>query len=199
MVLSDNWFTALSENEDGTYTFISGRTNIDEFVNSHKLRERLEIIWNYKADDKGLTADDAEAQLMEEVGDKLRAAMEKDKLAIVTGVYTGQGKRETNFICRNIEAFGNRLNETLAMEKETVERQRDELEAERDRFIEAQIAQGEKDSETGADALDGNEQVFKQESQFMSVAGVPHGESLQLRPVGRGHRRRDVPLARATI
>lgn len=114
MQLTDNWFTALSENEDGTYTFISGRTNIDEFVKSRKLRERLEIIWNYKADDKGLPADDAEAQLMEEVGDKLRAAMEKDKLAIVTGIYTGQGKRETNFICRNIEAFGQRLNDTLS-------------------------------------------------------------------------------------
>ncbi len=114
MVLTDNWFTALSENEDGTYTFISGRTNIDEFVKSRKLRERLEIVWSYKADDKGLPADDAEAQLMEEVGDKLRAAMEKDKLAIVTGIYTGQGKRETNFICRNIAAFGERLNQTLA-------------------------------------------------------------------------------------
>lgn len=114
MVLTDNWFTALSENEDGTYTFISGRTNIDEFVKSRKLRERLEIVWSYKADDKGLPVDDAEAQLMEEVGDKLRAAMEKDKLAIVTGIYTGQGKRETNFICRNIAAFGERLNQTLA-------------------------------------------------------------------------------------
>lgn len=114
MVLTDNWFTALSENEDGTITFISGRTNIDEFVKSRKLRERLEIVWNYKADEKGLPADDAEAQLMEEVGDKLRAAMEKDKLAIVTGVYTGQGKRETNFICRNIAAFGERLNQTLS-------------------------------------------------------------------------------------
>ena len=113
MVLTDDWFTALSENEDGTYTFISGRSNIEEFVKSRKLRERLEIIWTYKADEKGLPADDAEAQLMEEVGDKLRAAMEKDKLAIVTGIYTGQGKRETNFICRNIAAFGERLNQTL--------------------------------------------------------------------------------------
>lgn len=114
MVLTDNWFTALSENEDGTYTFISGRTNIEEFVKSRKLRERLEIVWTYKADEKGLPADDAEAQMMEEVGDKLRAAMEKDKLAIVTGIYTGQGKRETNFICRNIAAFGERLNQTLS-------------------------------------------------------------------------------------
>jgi len=114
MQLTDNWFTALSENEDGTFTFISGRTNIDEFVNSRKLRERLEIIWNYTPDERGLPANDQEAQLMEEVGDKLRAAMEKDKLAIVTGIYTGQGKRETNFICRNIAAFGERLNNTLA-------------------------------------------------------------------------------------
>jgi len=114
MQLTDNWFTALSENEDGTYTFISGRTGIEEFVKSRKLRERLEIIWNYTPDAKGLPANDEEAQLMEEVGDKLRAAMEKDKLAIVTGIYTGQGKRETNFICRNIEAFGQRLNDTLA-------------------------------------------------------------------------------------
>lgn len=114
MILTDNWFTALSENEDGTYTFISGRSNIEAFVKSGKLKERLEIVWTYKADAKGLPADDAEAQLMEEVGDKLRAVMEKDKLAIVTGIYTGQGKRETNFICRNINAFGERLNETLS-------------------------------------------------------------------------------------
>jgi len=114
MILTDNWFTALSENEDGTYTFISGRTNIESFVKSGKLKERLEVVWTYKADVKGLPADDAEAQLMEEVGDKLRAAMEKDKLAIVTGIYTGQGKREINFICRNINAFGERLNDTLS-------------------------------------------------------------------------------------
>ena len=114
MILTDNWFTALSENEDGTYTFISGRTNIEAFVQSGKMKERLEIVWSYKPDEKGLPADDQEAQMMEEVGDKLREAMEKDKLAIVTGIYTGQGKREINFICRNINAFGERLNATLA-------------------------------------------------------------------------------------
>lgn len=114
MVLTDNWFTALSENEDGTYTFISGRTGIEEFIKSRKLRERLEVVWTYNADGKGLPADDKEAQLMEEVGDLLRKVMEKDKLAIVTGIYTGQGKREINFICRSIGAFGDRLNDALS-------------------------------------------------------------------------------------
>ena len=52
---------------------------------------------------------------MEEVVDKLREVMEKDKLAIMTGVYTGQGQREINFICRNVAAFGERLNNTLSV------------------------------------------------------------------------------------
>lgn len=113
MVLTDNWFTALSENEDGSYTFISGRSGIDAFIASGKLKERLEVTWEYKPDDKGLPADDHEAELMEEVEEKLRHAMEKDKLAILTGIYTGQGSRQWVYICRNTKAFGERLNDTL--------------------------------------------------------------------------------------
>ena len=41
-------------------------------------------------------------------------AMEKDKLAILTGIYTGDSERNMIFYTRNITAFGNRLNEALA-------------------------------------------------------------------------------------
>lgn len=114
MVLTDNWFTALSDNEDGTFTFISGRTGIEAFVDSHKFPQRIEVTWTYSADEKGLPVNDQEAEQMEEVGDLLRQKMEKDKLAILTGVYTGQGQRIHVFIARNVEAFGRRLNEALA-------------------------------------------------------------------------------------
>lgn len=114
MQLSDKWFTALSENEDGSYTFISGRSDIDEFVKSGKMKERLEVTWTYVADEKGLPADDHEAEVMEAVENRLRNAMEKDKLAILTGIYTGQGKRDWIFIARNTAAFGERLNDALA-------------------------------------------------------------------------------------
>jgi hypothetical protein len=113
MVLTDKWFTALSENEDGTYTFISGRSDIEEFIASGKMKERIEVTWTYTADNKGLPADDAEAELMEAVEERLRLAMEKDKLAILTGIYTGSGKRQWIYIARNTAAFGTRLNETL--------------------------------------------------------------------------------------
>lgn len=114
MQLTDKWFTALSDNEDGTYTFISGRSDIDEFIKSGKLKERVEVTWQYEKDEKGLPAIDKEAQIMEAVEERLRTALEKDKLAILTGIYTGQGKREWVFITRNTAAFGQRLNEALA-------------------------------------------------------------------------------------
>jgi hypothetical protein len=115
MVLTDKWFTALAENEDGSYTFISGRSDIDDFIASGKMKERLEVTWTYAPDSKGLPADDNEAELMEEVEEKLRHAMEKDKLAILTGIYTGQGKRQWIYIARNTPAFGERLNATLSV------------------------------------------------------------------------------------
>ena len=113
MQLTDKWFTALSDNEDGTVTFISGRSDIDAFIESGKLKERVEVTWHYAADDKGLPADDKEAQVMEAVEERLRTALEKDRLAILTGIYTGQGKRDWIFITRQTQAFGERLNEAL--------------------------------------------------------------------------------------
>ena len=113
MQLSDNWFTALAENEDTTYTFISGRAGIEDFIRSGKFKERIEITWKYSADSKGLPADDKEAELMEEVEERLRLAMEKNKLAILTGIYTGQGQRQWVYIARNTGAFGELLNQTL--------------------------------------------------------------------------------------
>lgn len=83
MVLTDNWFTALSENEDGSITFISGRSGIDEFIKSGKMKQRVEVTWKYEADAKGMPANDKEAQIMEAVEERLRKAMEKDKLAIL--------------------------------------------------------------------------------------------------------------------
>ena len=40
-------------------------------------------------------------------------AMEKDKLAILTGVYTGGGEKTWIFYTRTVRVFGERLNEAL--------------------------------------------------------------------------------------
>ena len=51
---------------------------------------------------------------METVEEALRKAVEKDKLAILTGVYTGGGEKVWVFYTRTTRVFGERLNEALA-------------------------------------------------------------------------------------
>lgn len=63
----------------------------------------------------------------------------------------------------------NRLNARLALEKETVERQRDELEEQRDKLIEATIANKDNHEvkETGEDVLTGDEGLYREENIFL--------------------------------
>lgn len=80
MRLSNEWFTALSENESGQLVTVSGRDELTEFIQSGKFKERVEITWKYEGDDKGMPSE-ALAEKMEEVQEVLRKAMEKDKLS----------------------------------------------------------------------------------------------------------------------
>ena len=57
---------------------------------------------------------EALAGKMEEVQEVLRKAMEKDKLSILTGVYTGGEERIWVYYTRTVRVFGERLNEALA-------------------------------------------------------------------------------------
>lgn len=113
MKLSNVWFTALSEDESGHLITVSGRDELTGFVQSGKFKERVEITWKYEADEKGMPSD-ALAEKMEAVQEALRKAVEKDKLAIMTGVYTGSGEKIWVFYTRTVRVFGERLNEALA-------------------------------------------------------------------------------------
>ena len=52
MRLSNEWFTALSENESGQLVTVSGRDELTEFIQSGKFKERVEITWKYEGDDR---------------------------------------------------------------------------------------------------------------------------------------------------
>lgn len=113
MKLSDKWFTSLSEDEQGRLVTVNGRLELDEFIQSGKLNERVEITWKYEGDAMGMP-DTATAENMEKVQEALKKAMEKDKLAILTGVYTGSLQKVWVFYTRTVRVFGERLNEALA-------------------------------------------------------------------------------------
>jgi hypothetical protein len=102
---------AIADNE--LPIFISGREDLDEFRLSGKFKERVEIYWKYDSNHNGMPSD-AEGELMEQVIDSLRNAVEKDKLAILTGIYTGNNERTLVFYTRTSRVFGERLNDALA-------------------------------------------------------------------------------------
>lgn len=113
MVLKDNWFTALSQDEHGQLVFVTGREDLAEFRLSGKLKVKVEICWPYQSDETGMPAEH-DGAMIAEIEPKLRRIMERDKLAILTGNYTGGGKKYWIFYTRHLPTFGERLNECLA-------------------------------------------------------------------------------------
>lgn len=92
---------------------VYGRDELNEFVQSGKFKERVEITWKYEADAKGMPSD-ATAELMENVEETLRKVMEKDKLSILSSVYTGGGEKVWVYYTRTTRVFGERLNDALS-------------------------------------------------------------------------------------
>ena len=102
MKLSDKWFVAFSENEREEMIVIKGRDDLEAFQACGKLKERVEITWKYQPSAQDLPSEE----------DANR--MEKDKLAILTGIYTGGGEKVWVFYTRTVRVFGERLNEALS-------------------------------------------------------------------------------------
>ena len=112
MKLTNEWFSTMGETDSGVPMFISGRDDIEAFRLSQKFKERIEVTWSYTPEHNRMPSE-KEAELMEEVQLLLQAKMEKDKLAILTSIYTGDGERTWVFYARTSKVFGERLNEAL--------------------------------------------------------------------------------------
>lgn len=113
MKLTNDWFSAIAENNEGETIFIAGRDHLQEFRESGKFKQRVEITWPYAPDAKGMPTDQ-EAELMEQVQVALQKEVEKNKLAILTSLYTGAGERIFVFYTRTSVAFGQSLNQALS-------------------------------------------------------------------------------------
>ena len=110
--ISDEWWTAPAEGDNGELILVTGRRNMDEIMASNIFNDRIEVTWNYAPQANGLP-DESTSKLMEQVHDALRAEFDKDPVAIMTGIYTGAGERNWIFYTRSINIFGRKLNEIL--------------------------------------------------------------------------------------
>lgn len=113
MTLKDEWWTAPTVADNGLTVMVTGRDGVQEAIDSGRYNDRIEITWRYAADTSGMPLDD-DARLMGEVDDALRDALRKEKACILTGIYTGDGRRDWIVYTKNPRIFNSVLNRALA-------------------------------------------------------------------------------------
>ncbi len=113
MKFPDKWWTYPAESESGRTILATGRDCLDKVIASGKYRYRLDVSWDYEAQADGMPSD-TDARLMEQATDSLLKSFDKSKSAILTGIYTGDGRRDWIFYCLNLKVFSYVFNEALA-------------------------------------------------------------------------------------
>lgn len=109
----DSWWTAPAESEGGRLIMVTGRRDVEKFRSNPRFGIRIEVTWKYDGDSSGMP-DTATSQLMEQAQDALQAILHKDPVAVLTGIFTGDDRREWIFYSLSTNIFGKKLNEALA-------------------------------------------------------------------------------------
>ena len=107
------WWTAPTESESGRLIMVTGRDDIGRCRDIPRFSIRVEVGWDYGCDASGMPGAD-DAAMMEAVTDRLADAFRKDPVAVMTGIYTGDGRRDWIFYTASVHIFGRKLNEALA-------------------------------------------------------------------------------------
>lgn len=113
MTKDSDWWTSPTESENGNIIMVTGRRDVDEFRRNPKFRIRVEVTFKYEGDTSGMP-DESTARVMEEVHDALVCEFVKDPVAVLTGIYTGDGERNWVFYTLSTHIFGKKLNQALA-------------------------------------------------------------------------------------
>ena len=86
--ISDDWWTAPAEGDNGSLILVTG-------------------------DSKGLPSY-TDSKVMEEVTDAMNENLDRDPVAVLTGIYTGDGQRNWVFYTRSLHIFQRKFNEIMA-------------------------------------------------------------------------------------
>lgn len=108
-----DWWTAPAEAADGKLVMVTGRRDIKKFRENPRFSIRVEVSWKYIGGEDGMPNRE-DSEMMERVQDLLVAVFDKDPVAVLTGVYTGDGERNWVFYTLSTHIFGRKLNEALA-------------------------------------------------------------------------------------
>ena len=109
----NKWWTYPAESEDGQTIIITGRDYIEKWRKPGKFPVRVTVSWDYDPKPDGMPSD-PDSELMEQATDALLDEFNKDKAAVMTGIYTGAGRRDWVFYTHSLNIFGKVFNRALA-------------------------------------------------------------------------------------
>lgn len=107
------WWTAPASADNGQLIMVTGRRDIKKFRDNPRFNIRVEVTWKYAPESDGMP-DRETSELMEKVQEMLVATFTKDPVAVLTGVFTGNGQRDWIFYTLSTHIFGRKLNESLS-------------------------------------------------------------------------------------
>ena len=110
--MKERWWTAPAIAESGRTFLVTGRDYMDEVIAKNKYVNRITVSLDYDALPTGMPSDN-DAELMQQVTDAFMSAFKRDKVAYLTGIYTGDGKREWVFYTSNLFIFQKVFNRAL--------------------------------------------------------------------------------------
>ena len=111
---ADYWTApAESATNPGRLIMVTGRRNVEKFIDNPRFRFRIEIIWIYDGDANGMP-DRTTSETMERVQGVFETVVARDPVAVLTGIYTGDGRRDWVFYTTSLHIFQRKLNEMLA-------------------------------------------------------------------------------------
>ena len=114
LIISDDWWTSPAQGENGRLILVTGHRGMDQVIATGLYRYRVEVTWPYdECDARGLPLY-ADSKVMEEVTDALNDCFNRDPVAVMTGIYTGDGQRNWVFYTRSLHIFQRKFNEVMA-------------------------------------------------------------------------------------
>ena len=79
--ISDDWWTAPAEGENGNLILVTGRRGMQPVIDTGHYRYRIEITWQYVGDSKALPQFE-DSKMMEAVTDALNDCFDRDPVAV---------------------------------------------------------------------------------------------------------------------
>lgn len=110
--MSERFWSFPCVGESGKTVIVTGRDGIDKYRESGKYVYRIDVTWKYNSLPDGMPEEE-DAKLMEEATDAFQEVLKKDKVAVLTGIYTGDGRRDWVFYTKNLKIFSIVFNKAL--------------------------------------------------------------------------------------